>query len=189
MSPLVTGRRNARWASVVRIVRAQAGSCARLRRTADEDRLAARRLAARGRTVGTADDQLADIRRGRLDVEPLDARAAQAQVDRRRHRRRTAATPGRAALSLRRLALPLQVLARRRHADGMQARLDRKAHLIRIDLDFFTLGLHAEEADLEDVLRVERKVVRHGDAGARVERQLVVQLLVAAPLFGSRFAS
>jgi hypothetical protein len=28
MSPLVTGRRNARCASVVRIVRAQAGSCA-----------------------------------------------------------------------------------------------------------------------------------------------------------------
>ena len=84
MSASFTGRRNARRARVVRIVRAQAGFFLRALRIADENLRAARRGAAAGRAVGSADDQLPDVGRAARHVESLDAGAVQPQIDGRR---------------------------------------------------------------------------------------------------------
>ena len=78
------------------------------------------------------------------------------------------------------VAFGLEVLARRGDAHGVQSGLHGDAHLIRIDLGLFAISLHAVNPDLEDVLTVDRKIVRDGDAGARVERQVVAQSFVAA---------
>src|SRR5438034_790769 len=53
-------------------------------RPADEHGAAARRVAAAAWIVRTADNQLADVRYRRPDVEALDAGAVQSQIDRGR---------------------------------------------------------------------------------------------------------
>src|SRR5204863_145080 len=82
----------------------------------------------------------------------------------------------------RRLELRLHVLARRGDADRLQARFHRQTYLIGIALRLFAVGLHTREPHFEHVLGVEREVVLHRHPGARIERQIVVQLFVAAAL-------
>ena len=149
---------------------------------ADENRPAARRVAASRRCVRAADDQLGDIRRSAACVETLQTRAVQPQIDRRRNLRRAAPAGG--LVATRRVRFPLQVLARRRDANRAESRLDGNAHLVRILSRFVRPRLDTRHAHLEHVLGVERKVVFHRHAGARVEGQVVVQLLVARPLVG-----
>ena len=145
---------------------------------ADENRRAARGLAAPGRLVRTADDQPADVRPRRRHVEPLHARAAQSQIDRPRDPDRPAAS---VAVVARRVPLGFQVLARRRHADRVQPGFHGDPDLERIGLRTVS-GLQARDPDLEHILGVERKVVRDRHAGARVERHVLVQLLVPRAL-------
>src|SRR5262249_10068586 len=112
--------------------------------------------------------------------ESLHARAAQAEIDWRRHLGlRQAAASAAAGPARGRVVFRLQVLARRGDADRVQAGLDREADLEWIDFGFFAASLNPGEADLEDVFGVDREVVRDGHAGARVERQVFAQLLVA----------
>ena len=103
-----------------------------------------------------------DFRPVRAHVEPLQAGAIQSEVDGPRRLRRTAASARSAAASTaRRLAFDFQVLARRCHAHRVQAGLHGDAHLIRIGLRRFTVGLNTDEPNLEDVLGIEREVIPH----------------------------
>ena len=64
----------------------------------------------------------------------------------------------------------------------MEPGLDGDAHLIGIGFDFFALDRKARNPNLEHVVGVEREVVADRHPRARVERQLVVQLLVPGPV-------
>ena len=159
------------------MVRAQAGSCVGRagRQTKIFRRLAVspRPLALYGPpTISLLISSAVPMTSNRFSRAPFNLRSTGVGI--------WAAPPRRRPRARRRVAFGLQVLARRGDADGVQPGLHGNAHLIRIGLRLFAVGLHAENPDLEDVLAVERKIVRDGDAGARVERQLVAQSLVAA---------
>ena len=127
----------------------------------------ARRVAAAGRLVGTADDQLADVGRRRDHVEPFEPRAVDPQVDGSWDLRGAAALASRAARADGgSIAFRLQVLPRGRDADGVEPGLHADTDLEWIGLGWLAVGLHTENPELEDVLGVDRKIVRDDDAGA-----------------------
>ncbi len=151
--------------------------------TTDEDLAPAWRVPPADGVVGSADNELVDLRGSRRQVEALEARAVQPEVHRRRHWRAATATGATtAAAASRGFALCLEILTRRRHAHRVQSSLHRHAHLIRIGSSLITASQDAEKSHLEHIFSVDGKIMLHGHAGAGIERQVLVQLLVPAPL-------
>src|SRR6202022_1733612 len=118
-------------------------------------------------------------------IEPSYPRSVQAQIDGIRHliSGATGAASPAATPTGGRLIFRFQVLSRRRHADRVQAGRNGDAHIEGVDFLVLTRLLVPQEANLEDVLGVEGEIMPHRHAGARIKRQIVVELLVTRAFY------
>ncbi len=144
----------------------------RVRRTANEDSLAARRVAGPGRRVRSANRRDRD---GGQRAAAAHARAQQALVERLRALDESDADemrPGRDR------HLEQRVIAAAPRNDHGADRLRAGAHAVDADLDLVLVARRARGFDLERIRRVERKVALDRESAARAERQLIDALVL-----------
>ena len=179
----LTGRRNARRARVRQNLTRTGRFIFGGRRTADENSCAARGRAPSGWVVRPSDNQPVDLGRSSREVEALDPLAVQADIDRIGYRGNSdASATARAATAAGHFAFSFKIFSRRCHTDRMESGLHRHADPVRIGFRLVASYRHALESNLEFVLRINREIVLHGNTGARVERQIVAEPLVARSL-------